>query len=157
VGTVYRIDGFKLRDTASGQLLRTFQAQVGEVQTVQFSPDGTVLALTDQNGAVKLWDPASGHVLLTFRKPHFANRGSSLAFSPDGARLTSAIYDGTVKLWNAANGQELLSIKGNQGVRFSPDGARLATMKAKSRLYNAARRLQQAGVWHHRAQLGCPL
>jgi WD40 repeat protein len=55
-----------------------------EVIRVAFSPDGHVLASASQDGAVKLWDVATGRELRTLGKPDFI---FSVAFSAGGRIL----------------------------------------------------------------------
>jgi WD40 repeat protein len=52
---------------------------------------------------VKVWDAASGKVVLTL-KGHTASV-IAVAYAADGARIASASQDGTLRLWNAADGK----------------------------------------------------
>src|SRR5262245_36518890 len=114
----------------------------GTVYSVTFSPDGKRMATGSDDGAVRLWDAATGQELLNVN----GHTGfiSSVAFSPDGKRLAIGSSDHTVRLWDAATGQELLTLKERLGyalsVAFSPDGKRLATggVNRTAKLWDAA-------------------
>ena len=78
---------------------------VGRVQSLAFSPDGTLLAVGGLDGAVRLVDARSGGA-----QPALAGHDgwvSSMAFSPDGTTLvTGGGYDGTVRLWDVRTGEQ---------------------------------------------------
>jgi serine/threonine protein kinase/WD40 repeat protein len=65
---------------------------------VTFSPNGTTLATSDNNGSIYLWDVASGHQIATFSR---ANSGGFLAvtYSPDGTTLATGDSNGDAYLW----------------------------------------------------------
>jgi WD40 repeat protein len=58
------------------------------VTDAAFSPDGSRLVSADKAGAVRVWEPARGRLLLTLRGT--SGPVSRLAFTPDGHRLLAA-------------------------------------------------------------------
>jgi WD40 repeat protein/transcriptional regulator with XRE-family HTH domain len=119
----------------------TLLGHTDKVESVSFSPDGTRLATSSQDGTAKVWDVATGNELLSIST---GVNHTNIAFSPNGTRLAvpSALEPGkgqswspdtfgTAKVWDIATGQELLRLRGHvapvRSVAFSPDGTRLAT------------------------------
>jgi WD40 repeat protein len=91
------------------------------------SPDGTRLAVHDANGALRLWDLATGAEIMSL-----ADRGiQSSAFSPDGTWLSAVVDNSTLHLWDVVTGRLLMTWRppdtaglatGLSGPAFSPDG-----------------------------------
>jgi WD40 repeat protein len=101
------------------------------VNSVAFSPDGTLLATTSGDQTVRLWDTATGQ---PHGQPLTGHTGPvySVAFSPDGTLLATTGDDRTVRRWDTATGRRrgrLLTGHTDTvwGVAFSPDGTLLAT------------------------------
>ena len=59
-----------------------------------------------ENGAVYVWDVASGQMKHIFRGKH-TNWVHTVRFSPDGTRLQSMDWDDTSVLWDVMRGEEL--------------------------------------------------
>ena len=99
----------------------------GHINEMQYSPDGTVLAVASSIG-IWLYDaaPYKEVALLTGRYDVM-----SVSFSPDGRMLASADWNGTIRLWDVATGTHKKTLSGHTNlvtsVSFSPDGRTLAS------------------------------
>lgn len=114
----------------------------GGATVLAFAPDGLTLATSGYDGAVRLWDIATGRPL---RMLGGANGTVwTLDYSPDGRKLAAAGEDKRVRIWRAADGRLLHTLRGHERnvweVRFSPDGRRLASgsFDSTARLWDAA-------------------
>src|SRR5207237_8653684 len=63
-----------------------------------FAPDGRRLATGGRDGAVSVWDVATGDVALSL--PGHEGPVTGLVFSRDGAKLVSTSMDGTALVWD---------------------------------------------------------
>jgi WD40 repeat protein/serine/threonine protein kinase len=104
----------------------------GAVASADVSPDGTRVVTGSWDRSAKIWDAATGKVLVKLDALH-EGYVNSACFSPDGARVLTASDDGTARLWNAADGRPLEPVlRGHEGrIRqavFSPDGDRILTV-----------------------------
>jgi WD40 repeat protein len=99
------------------------------VSSLSFSPDGKQLVTSGEAGIARVWNTATGHLLLDLEGHTGAITG--VDYSPDGRRIATSSVDGTARLWEAASGQALLTLRGHSSgvtsVAFYPDGKRLAT------------------------------
>ena len=83
------------RATDGRELLRL---KVEDAVSIAFSPDGQMIATGSFDGALRLWDTATGNLLFEGRE-HF-QQIQRLVFIPDGTRLISGSQDGTILVWN---------------------------------------------------------
>ncbi len=113
----------------------------GPTRTVEFSPDGSMIAIGFQV-ELSLWDVRSGQKLREFQMLPEPYEVGTLAFSPDGKLLVGGDKLGSVTLWNIDTGRIILDRfwvpddGPNYGttyvvtaVAFSPDGKQLAAMR----------------------------
>jgi WD40 repeat protein len=112
------------------QLITFLYAHSVEVQTVEYSPDGTLFASADDVGVIILWDAVT-HEPLRELSGHSANIWD-IAFNADGTLLASADNVGEIRLWHPATGEsagDVLSATSEPvyAIAFSPDGALLAS------------------------------
>jgi WD40 repeat protein/transcriptional regulator with XRE-family HTH domain len=102
----------------------------GKIRDLAYSPDGTRIAAAANDRTARIWDLASGRLLLTL-KPEAPGDPVSVAYSPDGTRLAVVGAGPLLQLYDANTGAVLLALTGHGGnvtdVVFSPDGTLLAT------------------------------
>jgi serine/threonine protein kinase/DNA-binding SARP family transcriptional activator/uncharacterized protein with WD repeat len=124
-------------ERALGQIVREFRLRhilTGHRDTVTdaaWSPDGTRLATTGNDGTLRIWDARTLEELLNISAHIAFEEGSplgvrELAWSPDGRRIATAASDKTSKVWDVTSGREIITYYGHSdevwGVTWSPDG-----------------------------------
>ena len=106
-----------------------FTQNLGSVLAVAFSPDGTRLAIADNEGMIYVWQVANSELELTLEG--HTDWIWSIAWSPDGNILASGSQDCSILLWDTTTGQCLRTLSGHsnfiQTVTWSPDGNILAS------------------------------
>jgi serine/threonine protein kinase len=106
----------------------------GDVQGLAFSPDSRQLLTGSRDHAVKLWDVATGRLILSLPGP---GEVFGVAYAPDGTLIAAGSGSsgsgepGHVSVWDARTGVLLWSQKAHAervlSVAFSPDGRSLAS------------------------------
>jgi WD40 repeat protein len=117
-----------LLDVANGKELG-FLPENRQVHSMQFSPDGKLLAVGDGVGKVRLWDIQAKQFKLL---DAYDLPVSALVFSADGKTLATGSSAPGIKLWDVATGaQHTNIIRGHLGqvwaLAFSPDGQLVAS------------------------------
>lgn len=111
------------------------------IRALAFSSDAKLLASSNSDGTIALWEPATGQRRPTLPMNH---KGIvwTLAFSLDGYTLASGGDDGTVRLWDVDSGNARMILRGHtsrvRSLAFSPDGRTLASASGEVRLWQAA-------------------
>ena len=146
----------QLRDLHFGTLHATLTHD-SPVNSIAFSPDGSLLASGSEDSVVRLWIPDTETLQATLHG-HAASV-LSVAFSSDGSLLASGSADGTVRLWNPHTEALQATLHGHTAsvlsVAFSPDGLLLASGSANGtvRLWNLVTETLQATLEAHMASV----
>lgn len=100
------------------------------VLRVAFAPDGRTFASSGLDGAICIFDAATGQLVRKFSACPEGTQG--LAYSPDSRWLASSGWDGVIKLWDAETAALLAAWRGHSNravmVAFTPDGERLLSV-----------------------------
>jgi WD40 repeat protein/tRNA A-37 threonylcarbamoyl transferase component Bud32 len=113
----------RLLDLETGQELRRFVGQDGQVTSIAFSPDGRLAISGGYAERLILWNVADGSEIRRFAG--HAGACTVVTFGPDGRVALSAGTDNTVILWDVDSGairRFLGHSKVVVGAVFSPDG-----------------------------------
>ena len=116
----------RLWDTATGLLVRTFDAQTDNIDAVGFSPDGRQVMAAGNGKQIRVWDIASGQLVRTLEG--HTDAVLSAVFLANGRQILSGSRDKTVKLWDVETGQAVKSFEGHTeevlSVAVQADGRR---------------------------------
>jgi hypothetical protein len=110
------------------------------VWSVDFSPDGRLLASSSYDNTVRIWDVSTSELKFELpggKRPDGERAAgeidwvSAVAFSPDGSTVAAGCVDRTIRLYDAGTGQLVRILTGAPAavwsVAFSPDGKSLAS------------------------------
>ena len=126
-----QVQTINIVDAATNSSIR--ERQIGflgwgnQLQSVDWSPDGSKLAVGGQDGRCEILDSKSLEPIIASRPS--AGAAWEVAWHPFDDRIASASSDGTVAIWDASNGQVFLLFQLNEAareLRWSPNGKRLA-------------------------------
>ena len=128
---------FGLTDT--DQKFPAATRQTAWIDTLAFSPDGSILASGDHHGTVRLWRLSDGSLLST-TKAHmvFIRAIRALTFSMDKPIFMTVDWNGTIHSWNASTAVQLatLTLKGHDhwghALGFAADGTTLMSVGWRS-------------------------
>lgn len=123
-----------LRAMAATHWLRTATGHVGNVLSVDWSPDDTKLATGSRDGTVRVWDAESGTCLHIFEQStvtaavYRSWAVHSVAWSPTGNTIASVSRDRTLRFWSVDERREVKALplpSIPSSVRFSENGRRV--------------------------------
>lgn len=99
----------------------------GRIESLAFSPDGSMLASAGYGPEIIVWDVQTGTIKLTLAGHELG--ATEIAWAPDGTWLASGSWDKTVRVWELPSGQSHVVAEFNTSVRsiaISPDGKLIA-------------------------------
>ncbi len=114
---------------------------------VAFSPNGTTLVTTANNGGIYLWDTASGKLTAALTSPDNNIALQVVAFAPNGTTLATADGNSSTYLWDTATGKLTATLTdpnlgdnvypgaGVGALAFSPNGKTLASADRSGNIY----------------------
>jgi WD40 repeat protein len=123
----------ELWNVASGRKSKFLEAPLSSIGQIIYSRDGKKLAAVSQLEGVRVWETASGKLLLSIRDRHLA--ATCACFSPDGGTLLCGTSDSVIRSWDINWGKEKESAGHLGPVRalaFAPTGDALATTAGDS-------------------------
>ena len=119
----------RLWDIEKKEVVRSFNAHIGNVWNVKFHPTLNLFATAGDDTWVKLWDLKTFDLKQGWK---LDNTVRAIAFAPDGQTLAAGDRDGGLHIYDVKTGQEVRDIKLDQttilGVDYSSDGKLLATV-----------------------------
>jgi len=87
---------------------------VGSANIVAWSPDGSILAVSNDLGSVQLWNAQTGKLLAQLDSLSGTGWANMVTWSPDGKMLASTREDGTVQLWDVTIRKEAVALQGHE-------------------------------------------
>ncbi len=99
---IFGTNFIRLIDSKTIYPLRDLEGHMFRVNSVQYSPDGQLLASASNDRRIGLWDAKAGE-LLRFIPAHL-DAVTQVDFSPDGTFIVSASKDNLVIIWGIDTG-----------------------------------------------------
>jgi WD40 repeat protein len=114
----------------SGSVEHRFTGPVSRITGLAFQPSGGLLAATDLDGSLFVWNTENGAEVYTQRANEDQRYFVAVTFSPDGSMIAVGSFGGDVTFLDANNGDQTAQIGIPDGsvvtMAFSPNGEQLA-------------------------------
>jgi WD40 repeat protein len=136
-----------IMDDETGESILTFEAHDADINDVAFSPDGSLLATTGEEGKLKVWNASTGRLISSVSADAGAFGVWGPSFSEDGSLVAAAWSDwavpegvGSVRVLDLSTDRVIsnVPIAGAIDTAFGPDGKRLAVASWEGEKKNGA-------------------
>jgi len=108
---------------------RIFFGHTDQVDSAEYSSDGSKIATASDDNTARLWDAKTGKLLQTLIG--HTDDVWMASFSNNGKRVVTASYDKTSRVWDASSGQLQYTFDKHtdkvRSAKFSKDGTRIVT------------------------------
>lgn len=120
-------DEVQVLEPATGREV-ALEGHLWPVASIHFSDDGTRVATAANDGKARVFDAASGALLVTLS----TNTGmTAVAFDEDAGLVAGGATDGTIRVWDAVTGEQRARLAGHgadvTGLAFRTDGRHLVS------------------------------
>ena len=128
----------QLWDTTTGELLTTLIGHINSITSLAFSRNGTLLASASADGAIRFWNTETGDPIPTRITGH-TKTVKAVTFFKDSSTLATAAFNGIITFWDLETSAMIRQTVGHrdwlQAFAFSPDGTKLASLRADSKQF----------------------
>ncbi len=128
----------QLWDTTTGELLTTLIGHINSITSLAFSRNGTLLASASADGAIRFWNTETGDPIPTRITGH-TKTVKTVTFFKDSSTLATAAFNGIITFWDLETSAMIRQTVGHrdwlQAFAFSPDGTKLASLRADSKQF----------------------
>ncbi|RKU15187.1 hypothetical protein C6500_21075 [Candidatus Poribacteria bacterium] len=130
----------QLWDAQTGAHKTTLSGHTKRVNSVAYSPNGTMIASGSRDGSVRLWGVAAGKQKAILNHTNWFNflfpwlnaPVHSVAYSPDGSTVAAGSMDRKVRLWDTQTPKLKATLTGHtdpvDAIVYSPHGKAIATV-----------------------------
>lgn len=104
---------------------------LGRINSIAFSPNGTLLAFASSAGVTHIWDINKLKKIIELPEPSLS-QATAVAFSPTGTQLVIGSSNGNARVWDITIKEFTGELHGHHtgkitSVAWSPDGSKIAT------------------------------
>jgi WD40 repeat protein/DNA-binding SARP family transcriptional activator/class 3 adenylate cyclase/tRNA A-37 threonylcarbamoyl transferase component Bud32 len=125
-----------VRDAETGEpAIPPFKGHEVDINDVAFDPSGTILATTGDDGALRIWDPETGDLVM-----EQVSKGEvwGPSFDAEGSLVAAAWgTEGVVRVFDVATGRVVMThrLRWANNTSFSPDGTQVAVSSGSGQAF----------------------
>lgn len=122
-------------DPASSKKIAVMKGHADKVTSIDWSPNGQILASASLDMSIKLWNSNQSTLLGTMQgdqQDYNGDKGvTCLKWSPDGSKVAAGGINGSIDIWGGSERKKIKSLSPHeyevQSVAWSPDGRIIAS------------------------------